>query len=85
MAYTLQFKPAALRQLEKLPRDVQRRIAAKVERLRDDPFPAGCKKLEGIVDAWRIRVGDYRVVYQVHRGILLILVVTIGDRREVYR
>ena len=85
MAYAVQFKPTALRQLEKLPRDVQRRISAKVEGLRDDPFQLGCKKLAGVADAWRVRVGDYRVVYQVHRGILLVLVVTIGHRREVYR
>ena len=85
MAYTLQFKPAALRQLEKLPRDVQRRVVAKIETLRDDPFAAGCKKLSGVPDAWRVRVGDYRIVYQVHRAVLLILVLTIGHRREVYR
>ena len=85
MNYTLQFKPAAFRQLEKLPRDVQKRVVARVEGLQGDPFPAGCKKIVGLPDAWRIRVGDYRVVYQVHRGILLVLVVTIGHRRKVYR
>lgn len=85
MAYALQFKPAGLRQLEKLPRDVQKRVAAKLERLRENPFPEGCKKLSGVPDAWRIRVGDYRVVYQVHRGTLLVLVLTVGHRREVYR
>jgi mRNA interferase RelE/StbE len=85
LSYTLQLKPAAHRQLEKLPRDVQRRVAARIDRLRNDPFPPGCKKLDAIPGAWRIRVGDYRVIYQVHRDILLVLVVTIGHRREVYR
>lgn len=85
MAYAIQFKPAALRQLEKLPRPVRNRIASKVEALRDDPFPTGCKKLSGLPDAWRIRAGDYRVIYQVHKGILLVLVLTVGHRREVYR
>jgi mRNA interferase RelE/StbE len=75
LAYTIHFKPAALRQVEKLPREAQRRLAAKIEALRDDPFPPGCKKM----------TGDYRVVYQVHRGILLILVLTVGHGREVYR
>jgi mRNA interferase RelE/StbE len=85
VAYAIQFKPLALRQLEKLPREAQRRLSAKIEALRDDPFPAGCKKMAAISDAWRIRAGDYRVVYQVHRGVLLVLVLTIGHRREVYR
>jgi mRNA interferase RelE/StbE len=85
VAYTIQFKPLALRQLEKLPRETQRRLSIKIEALGDDPFPSGCKKMVGIPDAWRIRAGDYRVVYQVHRGILLVLVLTVGHRREVYR
>jgi mRNA interferase RelE/StbE len=85
MAYAIQFKPAALRQFEKLPRDPQKRIASKIQRLRDDPFPSGCKKLFGEPDTWRVRVGDYRVIYRVHRGVLLILVVNIGHRRDVYR
>ena len=85
MAYTIQFKPTALRQVEKLSRPIRNRIAAKIEALRDDPFPAGCKKLAALTDAWRVRVGDYRVIYQVHHGILLVLVVTVGHRREVYR
>jgi mRNA interferase RelE/StbE len=85
VAYTIQFKPLALRQLEKLPRDAQRRLSAKIEPLRDDPFPSGCKKMAGLADTWRIRAGDYRVVYQVHRGVLSVLVLTVGHRKEVYR
>jgi mRNA interferase RelE/StbE len=85
MAYALQFKPAALRQLEKLSPDVQKRVALKIERLRDDPFPTGCKKMAALQDTWRVRAGDYRVVYQVHRGVLLVLVLTVGHRKDVYR
>lgn len=85
MAYTIQFKPLALRQLEKLPREGQRRLSAKIEALRDDPFPAGCKKMAAVPDAWRIRAGDYRVVYQIHRTMLIVLVLTVGHRRDVYR
>ena len=85
MAYTIQFKPLALRQLEKLPREGQKRLSAKIEALRDDPFPPGCKKMAAIPDAWRIRAGHYRVVYQIHRRVLMVLVLTIGHRREVYR
>jgi mRNA interferase RelE/StbE len=85
VAYTIQFKPLALRQLEKLPREAQKRLGAKIEALRDDPFPAGCKKMAAIPDTWRIRAGDYRVVYQVQHGVLLILVLTVGHRKDVYR
>jgi mRNA interferase RelE/StbE len=85
MAYAIQFKPAALRQLEKLPRDRQKRIASKIQALRDEPFPPGCKKLLAENATWRVRVGDHRVIYQVHRGALLILVIAIGHRRDVYR
>lgn len=85
MAYTIQFKPLALRQLEKLPREAQRRVSAKIEGLRNDPFPLGCKKMAALPDTWRIRAGDYRVVYQVRRGILLVLVLTVGHRKDVYR
>jgi mRNA interferase RelE/StbE len=85
VAHTIQFKPLALRQLEKLPREAQRRLSSKIDGLRENPFPAGCKKMAGVPDAWRIRAGDYRVVYQVHRGILLVLVLSVGHRREVYR
>jgi mRNA interferase RelE/StbE len=85
MAYAIQFKPAAVRQPEKLPRPIRNRVALKIDNLRDDPFPAGCKKLSGLPDTWRIRVGDYRVIYQVQQGILLVLVLTVGHRREVYR
>ena len=85
MSYTIQFKPAALRQLEKLPRNLQKRIASKIEALRDEPFPSGCKKLFGEPDTWRVRIGNYRAIYRVHRKVLLILVITIGHRRDVYR
>jgi mRNA interferase RelE/StbE len=85
VAYTIQFKPLALRQLEKLPREVQRRVAAKIESLRSDPFPPGCKKMVAVPDAWRIRAGDYRVVYQVHRGVLMVLVLTVAHRKDVYQ
>ncbi len=85
MAYAIQFKPAALRQLAKLPREIQKRVASKIEALGAEPFPAGCKKLHGKANLWRIRAGDYRVIYQVHANALFILVVSIGNRREVYR
>jgi mRNA interferase RelE/StbE len=85
MAYAVQFKPIASRQFDSLPREIQKRVALKIDALRDNPNPAGCKKLTGLPDVWRIRVGDYRVVYQVQGQTCIVLVLKIGHRREVYR
>ena len=85
MAYSLQFIPAAARQLEKLPRPVQRRIHDAVDTLTANPRHQGAKKLAGTNDLWRIRVGTYRVVYQIHDARLLVLVIRIAHRKDVYR
>lgn len=85
MAYTVEIRPAVERQLSALPRPVQTRIKEKVDALADEPRPPGCTKLAGPDDFWRIRVGDYRVVYAIHDDVLIVLVVRIGHRREVYR
>jgi mRNA interferase RelE/StbE len=84
MAYQLIFKPRARRDLEKLRGELAERIARAVDRLAMQPRPAGCKKLVGGENLWRIRVGDYRVVYEIKDDMLIVLVVRIGHRREVY-
>jgi mRNA interferase RelE/StbE len=83
--YALQFRPAALRQLRKFPKDALRRIQTATEGLRDEPRPEGASKLAGTHDLWRIRVGDYRVVYTIADDVLVVTVVRVGHRREVYR
>ena len=86
MSYEVGFKPAALRQLRKFNKDAQIAILEAIELLADQPRPQGCKKLKGDVDLYRIRVaGDYRVVYAIEDQRLLVTVVKIGHRREVYR
>jgi mRNA interferase RelE/StbE len=55
-----------------------------IGQLADNPRPVGCKKLKGM-SAWRIRVGDYRVVYEIHDDVLVVLVVRVAHRREVYK
>jgi len=69
---------------DRLPDDVVKRILARLAQLETNPRPPDVKKLKGR-DAWRIRVGDYRVIYEIHDRELQILVVTVGHRREVYR
>jgi mRNA interferase RelE/StbE len=82
--YEIRFKPAAAKELAKLPRDVQRRIAPVVEGLAVNARPAGAEKLAG-VEARRIRVGDYRIVYAIEDRVLVVLVLHVGNRREVYK
>ena len=85
--YRIDFAPAARRQLAKLAPDVQRRVGLAVDRLEVDPRPAGVTRLTdpSRVPTWRIRVRDYRVIYEIHDDRLLVLVIRIGHRGQVYR
>ena len=85
MAYRIEITAAAYRVLKKLSVDVAQRIARAIDALARDPRPPGVKKLEGDEELYRVRVGDYRIVYQIQKRLLVVLVVTIGCRREVYR
>ena len=82
--YALTFRPAALRALRKLDRQIAERIKAATEALRDDPRPSGAKMLTGSHGLWRIRIGDYRVVYTVDDQQRLVRVAAAGHRRAVY-
>jgi mRNA interferase RelE/StbE len=87
MTYTIEFKPVAARDLKRLPLAVAKRVARAIDRLSTDPRPRGVKKLQGKGDHvfYRLRVGDYRVIYQVEEDRLVVLVVRIADRRDIYR
>jgi mRNA interferase RelE/StbE len=84
-SYTVIFKPSADKALRKLPVKVQRRIAAATDTLADDPRPSGCIKLEGEENLYRIRVGEYRIVYTIQDETLIVLVVRVAHRKDVYR
>ena len=75
--YPLELKPAALRSLAKLPREIEERLARKIEGLARNPRPHGTEKLKGVPDL-------YRLLYQVQDKIPLVLVVQIGHRKEIY-
>ena len=79
------FKPSADRALQKLPLDVQRRIVAAAALLADVPRPAGVVKLAGDDNLWRIRIGDYRLLYEIHDDRLIVLVLRVAHRKDVYR
>jgi mRNA interferase RelE/StbE len=84
--YQIDFLPSARKELSSLPRDAQERIGKKIDFLSINPRPHGVEKLEGKRDSfYRLRVGDYRILYEIQDEILLILVIKVGHRREVYR
>ena len=85
MTHRIELSPSAVRQLKKLDIAARRRIQAAIETLAGEPRPAGAKKLVGGGGEWRVRTGDYRIVYEIHDGVLLVLVVAVGHRREIYR
>ena len=84
MRYRLILPRSVQRELDRLPDNVVKRILARLSQLEANPRPADVKKLKGRA-AWRIRVGDYRVIYEIHDRDLQILVITVGHRREIYR
>ncbi|MDF1490190.1 type II toxin-antitoxin system RelE family toxin [Tessaracoccus caeni] len=84
MNYRVEFTTAAARQVKKLPLPARDRVLDAIDDLQNDPRPPGAKKLVGEQSAWRIRVGDYRVIYDVFDGELVVTVVRAGHRREVY-
>ena len=84
MAYQVEFAPHAYRQFKKLERDTQLLLLGKIEALSSNPRPAGVKKLASVENLYRIRVGDYRVVYEIRDRALVVVVVKIGHRRDVY-
>jgi mRNA interferase RelE/StbE len=82
--YALEIKPHARKELENLSNTLIARLVPKIDGLAADPRPSGCKKLHGYKDLWRIRVGDYRVVYLIDDGRKTVSVTRIAHRRDVY-
>lgn len=84
MPYQIHYAPRASRVIEALSREFQRRVIARIESLAKNPRPSGALKLAG-EDTWRVRVGTYRVIYSIIDKQLVVLIVDVGHRREVYR
>ena len=85
MAYSILLAPPAERQLKSLTEPVQKRIVKRLRTLRANPRPQGVKKLSSEDNLYRIREGDYRIIYTIRDKELIVLVVKIGARKEVYR
>jgi len=84
-SYKIEFKKSAEKDLAKLPRAILPRVVKAIRALEKDPFPHGVKKLRNYEKSYRIRVGNYRILYTVFKGILIIEIIRIGHRKEIYR
>jgi mRNA interferase RelE/StbE len=84
MKYRVVLSKTVRKSLDRLPDAVAGRILTRLAELETNPRPADVKKLKGR-EAWRIRVGDYRVIYEVHDRELQVLVIAVGNRRDIYR
>ena len=85
MLYQVEFSRQADRQFRNLPSQIQKRLQPKIDSLATTPRPHGSEKLSGVDQLYRIRVGDYRLIYAVEDHRLVVLVVKVGHRRDVYR
>ena len=83
MSYTVRLLPVATRAIRKLPPEARVRVAAAIELLAEQPRPPAAKRLTGRPE-WRVRTGDYRVLYRIEDHILTVVAVHAGHRREVY-
>ena len=84
-SFSLQWRSSTKKDLRKLPPHAVERIVAEVELLADEPFPHGSEKLAGSEDTYRIRVGDYRVVYEVFADSKIVEIQRVRHRKDVYR
>jgi len=85
MTYRIVIDDKALAFLSTLPQKIRRQIANKIDKLASNPWPAGSKMLQQKKSLYRIRSGDYRIVYQIRQQQLVVLVVRIGHRKEIYK
>lgn len=85
MAYRVELAPRATRELRRLDHIIRERVLRALIGLEVDPRPQGVKKLVGAESTWRLRIGDYRIVYEIRDRELLVMVVRVAHRREVYR
>jgi mRNA interferase RelE/StbE len=83
-SYRIEWKRSATQELRRLPREIVGRILKAVEQLSTDPYPSGVRKLAGSEHTYRIRVGDYRIIYSILASALLIEIIRVGHRRDVY-
>ena len=85
MSYRLEYKNSVKKELRKLTKPDRTAIINKIELLKDESLPEGSAKLKGSQDLFRIRHGDYRVIYQIQKQVVVITIIRIGHRRDIYK
>ena len=83
--YAITFARSARKELERLGEPIRTRVFHRIERLSSDPRPTGCRKLEGAEDLWRIRIGDYRIIFSVDDSSRVVDISAIRHRSDAYR
>ncbi len=83
--YTITFAQSARKELEHLSANIVNRVFPKIESLARNPRPSGCHKLQGFENLWRIRIGDYRVIYQIFDDKMVVDIVAVRHRSQAYR
>ncbi len=84
-AYSVNIEAAAWKAIMRLNENLQERILTAIEGLEPEPRPSGVTKLQGYENLYRVRVGDYRIIYEIQDDVLVVVVVKVGNRRDVYR
>ncbi len=85
MTYTVEFSRPARKQLAGFPANIGARLAHAIDALAENPRPQGVEKLSGYEDRYRVREGDYRIVYTIRDAALIVLIVRVGHRKDIYR
>lgn len=85
MSFELEYKSSVKKELHKLTRVDRVAIIEKIEKLKNNPKPEGSAKLKGSRDLFRIRHGDHRVIYQIWKNVLLVIIIRVGHRRDIYK
>ena len=83
--YSIDYKRSASEELLQLPANIAHKVKAAINNLSEIPRPKGCKKLKGSINEYRIRIGNYRVIYTITDTILIVTVIKIAHRKDVYR
>ena len=84
MKYTVEISKKAYKDIRSLPKNMVQRVITKIRSLEDNPTPQGCKKIVGTENTWRVRVGNYRIIYDIYEEVLFVEVVKIAHRKDAY-
>ena len=84
-SYKIEIKKSAQKEIRKLPRNIREKVVGIINRLYDDPVPAEAQKIKGSDNIYRIRQGNYRIVYRLYKNELLIIIIRVRHRKDVYQ